>query len=122
MGAGEALALILIIGVVMVSVLFSFTTLDFAVSEGTFRGKVIDAEYTGLLWKNHVFHVQRTYNETFSFTICHDTPDAEQLFSKVQEAQKQGKEIIVTYADRFMYWNWECNGGATPVTGIEVGG
>lgn len=124
MDGEEWIGLLFLFGVVLVAVFFfiySFAAIDFAVSEGTFRGKVIDAEYTGLIWKNYVFHVQRTYNETFPFTICHDTPNAEQLFQKVKDAQAQGKEVVVSYKDRFMYFKWECNGSATPITGIEVG-
>ena len=115
------LFILMIVGAVIIGSFLSLTAVDLAVSQGTFRGKVIDAEYTGIIWKNYVFHVQRTYNETFAFTICHDTPNVEQLFQKVQEAQKQGKEIIVGYADRVMYWKWICNGGATPVVSIEIG-
>ena len=62
----------IIIGIIVLFILFFPLQIDFAISEGTFRGKVIDAEYTGLFWKNYVFHVQKTYNDTFNFIIILD--------------------------------------------------
>jgi len=111
---------LIVVGLIFLSCIFLFGTIDLAVSQGTFRGKVIDAEYTGIIWKNYVFHIQRTYNETFPFTICHDVTDSEGMFLKVQDAQRQGKEVIVSYQDRFMYWNWECNGYSTPAISVEI--
>lgn len=96
-------------------VIGSFAAIDLSVSSGSFRGKVIDAEYTGLIWKNHVFHVQRTYTDTLNFTICKDRPDAQAMFDTVLKSQQDGKEVIVDYQDKFFYWAWECNTGATPV-------
>lgn len=109
----------IILGVIAF-VVFQFITIDFAVSQGSFRGKVIDAEYAGILWKNYIFHVPRTQMQNFDFTICNDLENKTELFEKVLDAQKTGKEIIISYQDRFWYWNWECNGASTPVTDIQI--
>ncbi|MDO8428595.1 MAG: hypothetical protein Q7S92_05275 [Candidatus Diapherotrites archaeon] len=97
-----------------------FFSLDLGVSQGSFRGNVIDAEYTGIIWKNYVFHVQWPYKGTFKFTVCHDNPNLEQVWQKVLQAQQEGKQLVINYQDRFFYWNWECNGISTPVTSVEI--
>lgn len=113
--------LIGLVAIIVIAMIF-VVQIDFGLSEGTFRGKVIDAEYTGIFWKNYVFHVQRTYTDTFNFTICKDNPNAQQIFETVKKAQTDGKELLVSYKDRFWYFDWECNGGGTPVESVQVVG
>lgn len=86
-------------------------------SAGTHTGIIIAVEHnSNLTWSSNLvyFNTERTFSQPDIYCV-----NDENVKNQLAEAQKGKKEVTIYYANDFIMWKWQCNGGETIIYKAE---
>ena len=108
------LLILVIIGPITI---FALGLRDVGESHGRHTGYITAVEYNGnIIWDAELVYFKTDAESSQEDIYCVNDPV---LQEKLVELSKTKKLVNIEYENDFLMWAWECNGGASIITGVE---